>query len=135
MIKQTGLVKRIAELLREAWRYDMTGAVPNMGDGIREWVAKYIAERLQVSGQRQLEAEQHWREEVAQFLDKEVRRGHYYCEDNWFSCPKAEDGCSDETKGDECRCGADIYNAKIDQLLANQPKPFIQNEEADQQDD
>lgn len=32
---------------------------------------------------------------------------HYYCEDNWYSCPKAQDGCADESRGDECTCGQD----------------------------
>lgn len=31
--------------------------------------------------------------------------GHYYCEDSWYSCPLAEDGCADDRAGDKCRCG------------------------------
>src|SRR3990167_7975987 len=27
-------------------------------------------------------------------LKKLGRRSHYYCEDSWYSCPKAEDGCA-----------------------------------------
>ena len=45
----------------------------------------------------------------------ELERGHYYCDDCWYSCPKAVDGCCDESQGDECNCGAGDYNA----LLAN----------------
>lgn len=26
-------------------------------------------------------------------------RQHYYCEDCWYSCPKAEDGCCDDRQG------------------------------------
>lgn len=46
------------------------------------------------------------------------RRSHYYCDDCWYSCPKAVDGCCDDSKGDECDCGADIYNATVDAFLA-----------------
>ena len=45
------------------------------------------------------------------------RRSHYYCEDTWYSCPKHEDGCSNEMEGDECNCGADEANEKIDQSI------------------
>lgn len=48
---------------------------------------------------------------------KRSKRGHYYCEDSWYSCPKAEDGCADERKGDECDCGADAWNAELQALL------------------
>jgi len=46
-----------------------------------------------------------------------LRRSHYYCEDSWYSCPKAEDGCADDEQGNECNCGADEKNAAIDVLL------------------
>ena len=46
-----------------------------------------------------------------------LRRNHKYCEDNWYSCPKAEDGCCDESEGDECNCGADRYNAILDSII------------------
>ncbi len=42
------------------------------------------------------------------------RRSHYYCEDTWYSCPKHEDGCSNEAEADECNCGADKANEQID---------------------
>lgn len=45
------------------------------------------------------------------------RRSHYYCEDTWHSCPKHEDGCFNEMEGDECNCGADEVNEKIDQSI------------------
>lgn len=32
---------------------------------------------------------------------------HYSCEDGWHSCPKSDDGCYDESQGDECNCGAE----------------------------
>jgi hypothetical protein len=46
-----------------------------------------------------------------------TRRPHYYCEDCWYSCPKAEDGCCDDSRGDDCTCGADAFNAEIDAVL------------------
>jgi hypothetical protein len=42
------------------------------------------------------------------------RLRHHYCEDCWYSCPKAEDGCCNPDKGTECTCGADKTNAVID---------------------
>ena len=45
------------------------------------------------------------------------RRTHYYCEDTWYSCPKHEDGCANDSEGDECNCGADEVNAEIDQAI------------------
>lgn len=50
---------------------------------------------------------------------REQQREHLYVEDCWYSCPKAEDGCCDERQGDECNCGADAANAKIDAVLAS----------------
>ena len=50
-------------------------------------------------------------------LLREARRPHYYCDDPWYSCPKAEGGCCDESAGTECRCGADEWNARIDAAL------------------
>jgi len=32
---------------------------------------------------------------------------HRYCEDSWYSCPKNEEGCADDSQGDDCNCGAD----------------------------
>lgn len=43
---------------------------------------------------------------------------HYYCEDSWYSCPKAEDGCANEwIEKDECNCGADEHNEKVEELF------------------
>lgn len=58
------------------------------------------------------------RDELAAVLREYGRRSHTYCEDSWYSCPKAEDGCADDRRGPECDCGADEHNAKIDALLA-----------------
>ena len=43
---------------------------------------------------------------------------HYYCEDSWYSCPKAADGCANDSRGPECDCGADEHNAEVDALVA-----------------
>ena len=48
---------------------------------------------------------------------KASRRSHHYCEDTWYSCPKHEDGCANELDGDECNCGADEENEKIDKAI------------------
>lgn len=45
-------------------------------------------------------------------------REHYYCEDSWYSCPLAPDGsCNDSYPEDECICGADKINKKIEELI------------------
>ena len=46
------------------------------------------------------------------------KRNHYYCEDTWYSCPKAEDGCANDAEGDDCNCGADVLNAENDKAIA-----------------
>lgn len=46
-----------------------------------------------------------------------LKMGHYYCEDSWYSCPKAADGCCNDAKGDECDCGAEKQHAKIDAIV------------------
>ena len=42
---------------------------------------------------------------------------HYYCEDCWYSCPLAEDGCCDESKPKVCDCGRDARVARILEAL------------------
>lgn len=48
-----------------------------------------------------------------------TRRDHRYCEDCWYSCPKAEGGCCDDSQGTECNCGTDEHNAQLDKVLAH----------------
>ena len=48
------------------------------------------------------------------------KRGHYYCEDSWYSCPLAEGGCADDSKAAVCDCGAEAFNAEIDVVLGLQ---------------
>ncbi len=48
-----------------------------------------------------------------------LRRQHVWCDDCWYSCPKSEDGCcNDNYSPDECTCGADDHNARVDTLIA-----------------
>lgn len=52
-------------------------------------------------------------------LLKSLRRWHDYCEDPWYSCPKAEDGCADDNvPKDICTCGADEHNDRLDRAIA-----------------
>ena len=51
-------------------------------------------------------------------LRVKAKRSHTYCEDSWYSCPKAEDGsCNENYEEDECNCGADSHNTKIDNMI------------------
>lgn len=69
----------------------------------------------------------HEKEEVRAVVEREVdevgrlkklaHRVHTYCEDSWYSCPKAEDGCCDEHAGDDCNCGADEHNAEVEATI------------------
>jgi hypothetical protein len=47
--------------------------------------------------------------EMLEALLKSIRQ-HYYCEDTWYSCPKAPEGCANDDDGDECTCGANDWN-------------------------
>lgn len=49
-------------------------------------------------------------------LIENLRRKHYECEDCWYSCPKSGECCNDDA-GDDCTCGADQHNARVDSLL------------------
>ena len=51
------------------------------------------------------------------------KRGHSYCEDSWYSCPKSSDGCSNEGGGKECTCGNEHFASSIRALKTlNAPK-------------
>lgn len=56
--------------------------------------------------------------EIVEFL-KQCKREHRYS-DGWYSCPKAVDQYGNkvyDTQGDECNCGADAFNRKIDEFI------------------
>jgi len=56
---------------------------------------------------------------IQQALDalESSKRSHYYCEDTWYSCPKHEEGCSNDAEGDECNCGADKENDILEKAI------------------
>ena len=44
--------------------------------------------------------------------------GHYYCEDPWYSCPLAENGCANEAIDETvCTCGYDDRVKALDAAL------------------
>lgn len=49
-----------------------------------------------------------------------LRQSHAICDDCWYSCPKSGE-CCNEGAGDECNCGADALNAKVDAILRALP--------------
>ena len=57
------------------------------------------------------------------------RKTHHYCEDTWYSCPKHEDGCANDSEGDECNCGADKANAEIDKAITAIKEALAQPDE------
>jgi hypothetical protein len=57
-----------------------------------------------------------------------MKQGHYECEDGWYSCPKSEEGCLDESDGNKCNCGADEINTEIDEAIEMIKKLGEQNE-------
>jgi len=57
------------------------------------------------------------------------RKTHHYCEDTWYSCPKHEDGCANDSEGDECNCGADKANAEIDKAITAIKEALAQPEQ------
>jgi len=51
---------------------------------------------------------------------------HYYCDDSWYSCPLAPDGCSNdnEDKG-KCTCGATEHNIEVTALISEIVKEIL----------
>ena len=45
-------------------------------------------------------------------------REHFECQDRYYSCPKSEDGCSNDDAGTDCDCGADDHNSKVNGICA-----------------
>jgi len=43
---------------------------------------------------------------------------HQVCEDSWYSCPQSTEGCANEFAGDECNCGAEEHNKRVDKYVA-----------------
>lgn len=55
--------------------------------------------------------------QIALYTLNTSKRSHYYCEDNFYSCPKHEDGCANDMEGDECNCGANFVNETIEKAI------------------
>lgn len=49
-------------------------------------------------------------------LKEQALTYHHYCEDSWYSCPKAPEGCADKSQGEECNCEADNVNRLVEEL-------------------
>lgn len=65
---------------------------------------------------------------LTEALEK-LRRKHDECEDSWYSCPKSEDGCSNDGKPkDSCDCLADYTNGIIDTALSTIPPSSTKTE-------
>jgi len=83
---------------------------------LHEWVGKlpeiHLARKELVAMQERI-AEL---EKAVKDMAELAHMSHTYCEDGWYSCPMAEDGCADESRGSECDCGAVEHNAKIDAI-------------------
>jgi len=48
-----------------------------------------------------------------------ARRGHYHCEDPWYTCPAHPDGSANDDKpAGVCDCGADAHTAAVEALQA-----------------
>lgn len=58
--------------------------------------------------------------EAQEFVESLRRTKHDECDDSWYSCPKSEEGCANEDARDECTCGTDFFNAKLDKFLLPQ---------------
>jgi len=64
-------------------------------------------------------------EQLTELL-RESKRGHHHCDDSWYCCPKCDSPDhpggppslgAERTGKDECDCGADEWNAKVDAAL------------------
>ena len=86
-----------------------------------EWLARNVAEWA-VSRITTLESSHAGLLEEVGRLKKLAHRVHTYCEDSWYSCPKAEDGCLNEAQGDDCTCGADKHNAEVEATPTTEEK-------------
>ncbi len=82
---------------------------PTIGVWIKEF-AKEIMNKTQ-----SLEVAMQTAEAINKLL-KLAKREHYYCQDCWYTCPQHPEGTCNDTKGDECDCGADRINKEIEEI-------------------
>ena len=60
-----------------------------------------------------------WLGPLVEQLATLARRGHYHCEDSWYTCPAHEDGSANDSKpAGVCDCEADTHNAAVEALQA-----------------
>ena len=53
---------------------------------------------------------------TAREIAEKLAGGHNYCEDCWYSCPLAPEGCCDDrVPKDKCNCG---YDERVDVIAA-----------------
>jgi len=52
---------------------------------------------------------------VSELLETFIRQ-HHYSEDCWYTCPKHPEGCCNYAEGNDCNCGADRHNAKLQEF-------------------
>ena len=66
-------------------------------------------------------------EAEARAIAERIARPHTYCEDCWYSCPLAEDGCCDDSQpSDKCTCGRDAEVERIIAALVEAGKEKVQ---------
>ncbi len=53
-------------------------------------------------------------------IAEKLAGSHYYCEDTWYSCPLAIEGCADESKT-ECDCG---YPQRVENIEKELEKAY-----------
>jgi len=51
--------------------------------------------------------------DILEVFDEKFPIQHHECDDCWYSCPKASDGCCDESVSDECNCGAERKHEEL----------------------
>ena len=60
-------------------------------------------------------------EQILDKFDKEFPIIHHYCDDCWYSCPLAEEGCCNgKVPKNKCNCGAEEEHEKLKQFIKNQ---------------
>jgi len=112
-----GLLKAI-DILNKTWLHYFDDEVLSKNefrpiDAFKESLMNELNKALIDSS----EVETPLRNELIKELIQLAIKPHYYCEDGWFSCPKAEGGCyNDEYKEGVCNCGADENNKRVEEI-------------------
>jgi len=59
---------------------------------------------------------------ILKFIEKNLRRKHTTCPDEYYDCPKAH---PQSTALWECDCGAEVHNKKVNELIEMLKEEFI----------